>query len=153
MNDYMKIALNEAEKSAKYGDIPVGAVIVKNGAVVSKAHNKKHIKGDPTCHAEILAIKKACKKMKDFRLEECDMYVTLEPCVMCYGAILSARINNLYFGAYDKKFSIDSVVENIKFNHSVNIVGGVMEEECSNMLTGFFSQLRSNKCNLKYKKK
>ena len=153
MNEYMKLALAEAEKSARRGDIPVGAVVVRNGVVIAKAHNKKHATGDPTCHAEILAIKKACKKLRDFRLEECDIFVTLEPCVMCYGAILSARIKNLYFGAYDNKFSIDEVVEHVKFNHSVNIVGGVMEEECSRALSQFFSQLRSSKCNLKHKKK
>ena len=141
----MGIALNEAKKAYKIGDIPVGAVIVKDGKVIAKAYNKKNKTKDPTCHAEVLAIKKACKRIKDFRLEGASMYVTLEPCIMCYGAILSARIDSLYFGAYDKKFSINDIRKHVKFNHTLEMTGGVMEKECSELLSKFFSGLRSDK--------
>ena len=139
---FMDLALKEAKKAYLNGDIPVGAVIVKDGKVISKAYNKKHKTKDCTNHAEILAIKKASKVLNDFRLEGCEMYITLEPCVMCYGAILSARIDKVYFGAYDKKFSIIDISKTIKFNHSVQLVGGVKEKECSNLLSNFFEQLR-----------
>ena len=144
-NQYMSIALKEAKKAYALGDIPVGAVIVKDNKVVAKAYNKKNKTKDPTNHAEILAIKKACKKLGDFRLEGSSMYITLEPCVMCYGAILSARIDNVYFGAYDKKFSIDELKNHIQFNHQAKIEGGVMEKQCGKLLSDFFSELRSGK--------
>ena len=139
---FMDLALKEAKKAYLNGDIPVGAVIVKDGKVIAKAYNKKHKTKDSTNHAEILAIKKASKVLKDFRLEGCEMYITLEPCIMCYGAILSARIEKVYFGAYDKKFSVIEVSDAIKFNHSVQLVGGVKEQECSNLLSNFFEELR-----------
>ena len=148
MNDkYMDIALNMAQKAYNNKDIPVGAVIVKDDKIIAKAYNKKNKKKDPTCHAEILAIKKACKKVKDFRLEDCDVYVTKEPCIMCYGALLSARVNTIYFGAYDKKYSILEVNDHFKFNHTAKIVGGVKEKECSEMLSKFFAELRSEHAN------
>ena len=142
---YMGIALKEAKKAYAIGDIPVGAVVVKDDKIIAKAYNKKNKTKDPTCHAEILAIKKACKKIKDFRLEGASIYVTLEPCVMCYGAILSARIDNIYFGAFDKKFSINELKEHIPFNHVAKIEGGVMEKQCGELLSDFFDKLRSEK--------
>lgn len=145
MNEYMKIALKMAEKAYKNNDIPVGAVVVKDGKIIAKAYNKKNKLNDPTCHAEILAIRKACKKIKDFRLEGVEVYVTKEPCIMCYGALLSARVKTIYFGAYDKKYTILNLNEHFSFNHKAELVGGVMEEECSKMLVEFFSKLRSDK--------
>lgn len=146
MENFMKIAIEEAKKSISSSDVPVGAVIVKNGKIIAKAHNKKMKKHSPTRHAEIIAIEKACRKIGDYRLENCDMIVTKEPCIMCYGAILSARIKNVYFGAYDKKYSILELKDVIKFNHETNLVGGVLEEECAKILTEFFSDLRNEKC-------
>lgn len=146
MNEnFMKLALNEAKKAYKNEDIPVGAVIVKNGEVIAKAYNKKNLLKDPTCHAEILAIKKACKKLGDFRLEDAEIYVTKEPCIMCYGALLSARLKTIYFGAYDKKYSILNLKDNFVFNHTIQLIGGVMENECSELLSKFFEKLRSDK--------
>lgn len=147
---FMKLALNEAKKAYKNGDVPVGVVITKGNQVLSKAYNKKAKLNNPIKHAEIIAIEKACHKINDFRLEDCDIYITLEPCLMCYGAILSARLKNVYFGAYDKKFSIKDVGEHVKFNHTCNMVGGVLENECSALLSSFFAELRSEKCKLKH---
>lgn len=144
---FMNIALKEAQKAYVNKDIPVGAVIVYNGQVIAKAYNKKNKVKDPTCHAEILAIKKACRKIKDFRLEDCDVYVTKEPCIMCYGALLSARVKTIYFGAYDKKYSILNIHEHFNFNHTSEIVGGVKEKECSELLSNFFAELRSENAN------
>ena len=142
----MILALKEAQKAYKVKDIPVGAVVVKDGKVIARSYNKKNKLKNATRHAEILAIEKASKKLKDYRLEGCDIYVTLEPCLMCLGAILSARLSNLYFGAYDKKYSVKDVVEHYNFNHTCNIVGGVLEDECSELLSKFFAELRSEKC-------
>lgn len=144
-NLYMSIALKEAKKAYNIGDIPVGAVIVKNDKIIAKAYNKKNKMKDPTCHAEILAIKKACRKVGDFRLEGASIYITLEPCVMCYGAILSARIDNIYFGASDNKFSINELKNHVQFNHQAKIEGGVMGKQCSELLSDFFKKLRSEK--------
>ena len=143
---YMKLALIEAKKASKNGDIPVGCVVVKDGEVIAKAYNKKHLTNDPTNHAEILAIKKACKVVGDFRLEDCDAYITLEPCLMCYGALLSARVKRIFFGAFDKKYSIMELNNHFVFNHSSQIIGGVMENECGKILSDFFAKLRSEKC-------
>jgi len=146
MNEkFMEIAIKEAKKAATNGDIPVGVVIVKDGKVLAKAYNKKNKLKDPTSHAEILAIKKACKKIGDFRLEDAEVYVTLEPCIMCYGALLSARVKTVYFGAYDKKYSILNLKDNFVFNHSLQLVGGVLENECGELLSSFFEKLRSDK--------
>lgn len=143
MNEkYMAMAIKQAQIAYKNGDIPVGAVIEKDGKVLAKAYNKKALLKSPIKHAEILAIEKACKNIGDFRLEGANLYVTKEPCIMCFGAILSARIENVYFGAYDKKYSILEVVEKINFNHKSNLVGGIMEEKCSKILSDFFEELR-----------
>lgn len=141
--DFMKVALNEASKCGI--DVPCGAVIVKDGKIIAKARNKKEKGKCALYHAESLAIKKASKKLKNFRLDECDIYVTKEPCIMCLGAILSARIKNLYFGAYDKKYGIVAKVDELNFNHKCIIEGGVLEKEASEMLTKFFKKLREKK--------
>ena len=143
---YMKIAYNEAIKAFNKNEIPVGCVIVKDGVIVSKAYNLRESKNSVLAHAELLAIKKANAKLNSWRLEECDMYVTLEPCPMCLGAIIQARIKNLYFGAYDPKTgACGSVLDlnSFKFNHKLDITGGIMVDECSKLMKDFFKTLRS----------
>ena len=143
---YMKMAINEAVKAFNKNEIPVGCVIVKDNLVVAKAHNLREINNLVTSHAEILAITKANKKLKSWRLDDCDIYVTLEPCAMCSGAIIQARIKNLYFGAYDLKAGACGSVLNLfsyPFNHKVNVVGGIIEDECKKLLQDFFKTLRS----------
>ena len=143
---YMKMAINEAVKAFNKNEIPVGCVIVKDNLVVAKAHNLREINNLVTSHAEILAITKANKKLNSWRLDDCDIYVTLEPCAMCSGTIIQARIKNLYFGAYDLKAGACGSVLNLfsySFNHKVNVVGGILEDECKKLLQDFFKTLRS----------
>ena len=147
---FMKEALKEAKKAYEKGEIPVGTVIVKNGKIISRAHNLKEIKKMSTAHAEILAIEKASKKLEAWRLLDCDMYVTLEPCTMCMGAIILSRINNLYIGAEDKKTgAYGSFIDlnKYKYNHNVNIEKGILKEECEYILKDFFKKLRKEKNN------
>lgn len=142
----MKMAYNEAVKAFNANEIPVGCVIVKDGLVVAKSHNLRESKNMVNAHAEMLAIAKANKKLDSWRLDECDIYVTLEPCPMCFGAIIQARFKNLYFGAYDKKTGACGSVLNLgdyKFNHKVNVVGGIMGKECSELISDFFKTLRA----------
>lgn len=136
--EYMNQAIELAKKAGRNGDVPVGAVITKNGKILSKAYNRKNAKRNALYHAEIIAINKACKKVKNFRLENCEIYVTKEPCVMCLGAILSARIDKLYYGAKDKKYSN---LDNIKFNHHCEYIY-VESKECADMLSKFFKERR-----------
>lgn len=138
--ELMKIAILEAKKCK--GDVPIGAVIVCNGKIIAKAHNRKEQKQDATCHAEILAIRKASKKLKNFMLETCEMYVTLEPCMMCYGAICSARIKKLYFGAYNEKYPCVTTFSQLPFNHYPECMGGIREEECKELIQTFFKKVR-----------
>ena len=146
---YMKIALKEAKKAYDKGEIPVGAVIVKDDTVIAKAHNLKELKNDTTKHAEILAIQKASKKLNSWRLENCEMYVTLEPCSMCAGALIQSRIKKVYIGTMDYKTgacgSVLNLLNDFKFNHYVEIESGVMKNECENILKDFFKQLRLSK--------
>ena len=145
MSKYMKIALKEAKKAYKKGEVPIGAVVVKDNKVIARAHNLRESKHDPTGHAEIIAIKKASKKLKSWRLEDCDIYVTLEPCPMCAGAIIQARIKNLYFGAYDSKSGAASSAINLfnyPWNHQVKVNGGILEMESKMLLKEFFKPLR-----------
>lgn len=141
---FMKKAIVLAQKAYDADEVPVGAVIVKEGKVIASAFNKREGSKDATAHAEILAIKKACKKLDDFRLIDCDMYVSLEPCVMCTGAILNARIQNVYFGAHITNGSISAkeITEKAELNHKTNFEGGFFEEECSNLVSGYFKQKR-----------
>lgn len=149
---YMKLAINQAKKSLKIFDVPVGAVIVKDNKVIASAFNTKEKKQVATFHAEILCINKACKKLKSFRLEDCDIYVTKEPCIMCMGAILSARIKTLYFGAYDKKYPTTNKIDNFDFNHKVEIIGGVLQKENEEILTNYFKKLRKENASNRNKK-
>ena len=139
---FMKKALDLAKKSAKEGEIPIGAVIVKDGKVIATGRNTRNKTIIATKHAEVIAIERACKKLKDWRLEGAEMFVTVEPCPMCAGAILNSRIKKLYFGAYEKKSG--AVLSNHRLlflgalNHQVEVEGGVLESECSALLKEFF---------------
>ena len=138
-------ALKEAEKSSKKGEVPVGAVVVSENKVLSRAHNEVIEKNDPTAHAEIMAIRKACLKRKNYRLSDCDLYVTLEPCPMCLGAAVNSRIKRLIFGAYDPKGGAVESVMKFPFdrmNHKPKIKGGVLAEECGKILKDFFKEKR-----------
>lgn len=144
--DYMNEALKEAKKACDKGEVPVGAVIVLNDKIIARAHNMRETKQSITAHAELLAIEKASKKLGTWRLENCDLYVTLEPCPMCSGAIIQSRIRSVYFGTFDPKAGACGSVLNLfdyKFNHFVQIHGPVDEEKCSKILKDFFKELRS----------
>ena len=146
---FMKMALKEAKKAYDKLEIPVGAVIVKDGKVIAKAHNLKETKLDTTKHAEILAIQKASKKLESWRLLDCEMYVTLEPCSMCAGAIINARIGKLYIGALDEKTgaagSVLNLFQDYTFNHKVEVEKEIMKSECEEILKDFFKMLRKIK--------
>ena len=148
---FMREAIRQAKKAADIGEMPIGAVIVRNGKIVSRGYNKREKKKNALLHAEVDAINKACSRLGGWRLPECDIYVTLEPCPMCAGAILNARIDNVYFGAFDKKSGCGGSVINLfdmkLCNYTVNVTGGIMEEKCSEIIKGFFRQLRNNKGN------
>lgn len=148
---FMKEALKQAQKAYDKLEVPVGAVIVKDGKIIARAYNQKEEKNDTTNHAEILAIKKASKKLESWRLLDCDMYVTLEPCSMCAGALIQSRIRKVYIGASDEKTgacgSVLNLLEDFKFNHKVEVEKGVMQEECETMLKNFFKELRVIKKN------
>jgi Cytosine/adenosine deaminases len=145
-NEYMSIAINEAVKAAKNDEVPVGAVIVKEGVVISCAHNQKEFERDATKHAEMIAIQRASKKLNNWHLDGCTLYVTLEPCAMCAGAIIQSRIEKVVFGAYDPKGgSLGSCFNlyDIKgFNHYPKVEKGVLEKECSELLKTFFKAKR-----------
>lgn len=146
---FMKEALKEARKAYDKEEIPVGAVIVKDNKIIARAYNKKEEKMDTTKHAEILAIQKASKKLKSWRLMNCDMYVTLEPCSMCAGALIQSRIRKVFIGTKDPKTgacgSVLNLLEDYKFNHEVQIESGIMEKECETILKEFFKYLRNKK--------
>ena len=145
---YMKEALKEAKKAKAIGEVPIGAVIVKDDKIIARAHNLRETKMNSLKHAEIIAIDKACKKLSNFRLENCDLYVTVEPCLMCAGAIVQARIRKLYFGTTDEKFgAVVSVCRafDIKSNHKVELEYGVCKAECEKIVKDFFKELREKK--------
>ena len=146
---FMKQALKEAQKAYDKLEIPVGAVIVKDGKIIARAHNIKELKNDTTKHAEIIAIQKASKKLGAWRLNDCEMYVTLEPCPMCAGAIIQARIKKLYIGTMDEKTgacgSVLNLLEDYKFNHQVEVETGLLNKECEKILKDFFKDLRKKK--------
>ena len=137
---YIKIALNEAKKAYKKCDVPVGAVIVKNNKIIAKAYNKKENKGNAILHAELIAINKACKKLKTWHLENCKLYTTLEPCPMCIGAIIQSRIGSLYYSTNNNNYSEINMLK--KYNKQINIKSGILKEEASNLLTKFFKEQR-----------
>ena len=145
---FMRLALKEAKKAALKDEVPVGAIIVLGDKVISKAYNKRVEKEQTHAHAEMLAIEKANKKLGSWRLEDCKLYVTLEPCPMCAGAIIQSRIKTLYYGAKDPKGGVAGSVINlfdVKFNHHVEAIGGILEEDCAKELKNFFKNLRNQK--------
>ncbi|HYE82235.1 MAG TPA: tRNA adenosine(34) deaminase TadA [Clostridia bacterium] len=143
---FMQKALEEAQKAFDKDEVPVGAVIVRNGEIVAAAHNCRELSKDATAHAEMLAIREACEALGGWRLLDCDMYVTLEPCTMCSGAIMHARIERLYIGAMDPKGgaagSILNLFEDYHFNHRTEVTKGILENECSQILKDFFKRKR-----------
>ena len=143
---FMKCAITEAKKAYEKLEVPIGAVIVKDGNIIARAHNLRETKKQACAHAEILAIEKACKKLGAWRLENCEMYITLEPCAMCAGAIINSRIKKIYIGAMDPKGgavgSKINLLKDIKLNHETEIQYGVCSEECSELLKDFFKELR-----------
>ena len=145
----MKEALKEALKAYKKLEVPVGAVIVKDEKIIARAHNIKEEKNDTTKHAEILAISKASKKLQNWRLTDCEMYVTLEPCSMCAGALINSRIKKVYIGTLDEKTgacgSVFNLLEDYTFNHKVEIQKGILKTECEKLLKDFFKELRKQK--------
>ncbi len=145
---FMKEALKEAKKAYTKEEIPVGAIIVKDGKIIARAHNLRESKNSSIAHAEILAIKKANKKLNAWRLEDCEMYITLEPCMMCMGAIINSRIKKIYIGTLDPKTGACMSVINIeeyKFNHTVEIETGILKKDCEYILKDFFKMLRQAK--------
>ena len=148
---FMKEALKEAKKAYEKLEVPVGCVIVKNNKIIARGHNIKETKRDTTKHAEIVAIQKASKKLDSWRLIDCEMYVTLEPCCMCAGAIVNSRIKKVYIGAMDKKTgavgSVLNLFNDYKFNHKVEFETGVLDKESEEILKNFFKELRKTKSN------
>ena len=146
MRRYMELALEEAQKAFDLGEVPVGAVIVKDEQVIAAAHNLTESSKDPTAHAEMLAIRKAAEVLGGWRLTGCSMYVTLEPCSMCAGALVWSRMENLYIGTRDPKAgacgSVFNIAESEKLNHRIHVEYGLLEEECSELLKTFFKKLR-----------
>ena len=146
---YMKEALKEAKKAELIDEVPIGCVIVKDDKIIARGHNQRETNQSPIGHAEIIAINKASKKLKSWRLEGCDIYVTLEPCIMCSGAIIQSRINKVYYGAFDPKGgalgSSINVLEAKNINHHPEVISGVMQEECSKIITNYFKAKRQSK--------
>ncbi|MGI2329754.1 tRNA adenosine(34) deaminase TadA [Planococcus sp. YIM B11945] len=146
---YMKLAIEEAQKAAAKGEVPIGAVIVHNGEVIARAHNLRETTQNAVTHAELLAIQDACNHLESWRLEETILYVTLEPCPMCAGAILQSRIPRVVYGARDAKAgSVDSLyrlLNDERFNHQCDVKENVLADECGQLLTQFFRNIRENK--------
>jgi len=149
---WMTFALKEAEKAMEKGEMPVGAIILHSNKIVGKGYNLRETLKDPTAHAEILAITSAAASLNSWRLEDCTLYVTLEPCPMCAGAILNARIPRVVFGSYDKAAGMCGSVENLcdqnLLNHRVLVKGGVMEEQCKSLIEAFFQSMRKSNSNI-----
>lgn len=146
---YMKEAIKQAKKAYAIGEVPIGCVIVYEGKIIGRGYNRRTIDKNPLAHAELIAIKKASKKMGDWRLEDCTLYVTLEPCQMCSGAIVQARVKKVVVGCMNPKAGCAGSILNLlqveQFNHQVELETGVLEEECSEMVKNFFKELRKAK--------
>ncbi|MBS4225076.1 tRNA adenosine(34) deaminase TadA [Lederbergia citrea] len=146
---YMRMAIAEAEKAGDMNEVPIGAVMVLNGEVISTAHNLRETDQNAVAHAELIAIEKACKKLGTWRLEGAELYVTLEPCPMCSGAIILSRIKKVVYGAADPKAGCAGTLMNLlgdeRFNHQSEVIEGVLEEECGRLLSNFFREIRIKK--------
>jgi len=146
---YMKAAISQAKKALKLNEVPIGCIIVHNDKIIGRGYNRRNTDKTALGHAEITAIRKASKYLGDWRLEQCTMYITLEPCQMCSGAIVQARIPTVIIGAMNPKAgcagSIINLLQMQQFNHQVNIEKGILEEECTSLLTSFFKELRELK--------
>lgn len=146
---FMKEAIRQAKKAEVIGDVPIGCVIVSDGRIIARGYNKRNRNKTVLAHAELLAMSKACRKAGDWRLEDCTMYITLEPCQMCAGAIVQARIPRVVIGSMNPKAGCGGSILNLlqmkEFNHQVEVTRGVLEEECSEMLSAFFRKLRQKK--------
>ena len=153
---YMKEAIKQAKKAAKIGDVPIGCVLVKDGQIIARGYNRRNADKTVLSHAEVTSIKKACKKEGDWRLEDCTLYVTLEPCPMCAGAIVQARIPKVVIGCMNPKAgcagSVLDLLHEDGFNHQVEMENGVLEEECSRLMKDFFKALREKKAAIKKQK-
>ncbi|MEQ6029734.1 tRNA adenosine(34) deaminase TadA [Staphylococcus saccharolyticus] len=151
--DYMRLAIKEANKAMTIGEVPIGAIIVKDHQVIARAHNLRETLQQPTAHAEQIVIERASEVVGSWRLEDCTLYVTLEPCVMCAGAIVMSRIPRVVYGATDPKGgcsgSLMNLLEQPQFNHRSSVESGVLEKECSQLLQSFFKQIREQKKALK----
>ncbi len=146
---WMQEAILEASKAGEKGEVPIGAVIVRDGAIIARGHNLRETSCDPTSHAEMIAIREASVSMQAWRLSGCTLYVTLEPCPMCAGAIVQARLDRVVFGAHDPKAGCAGTLMNLlqepRFNHRTEVVGGVLEQECGGLLSAFFARLREKR--------
>jgi tRNA(adenine34) deaminase len=146
---YMQAAIDEAHQAGLLNEVPIGAVVVHDGKIIGRGHNMREHFQDVTYHAEMLAIMEACETLGSWRLEDCDLYVTLEPCIMCSGAIINSRIANVYYGAPDPKAgAVDSLyhlLNDQRLNHQVAVHHGIMKDECSQMLKNFFRAIRKRK--------
>lgn len=146
---YMREAIKEAKKAEAMDEVPIGAVVVYQGQVIGRGHNLRESTHDPTAHAEIIAIRQAAQMMKSWRLEECSLYVTLEPCPMCAGAILQSRIERVIYGATDPKAgcagTLFNLLQDSRFNHQTEVILGIEQETCRQLLTNFFQMLRQRK--------
>jgi tRNA(adenine34) deaminase len=142
----MRIALEEATAALAHADVPIGAVVVRDGDVVARAHNERELRGDPTAHAEILALRAAAESLGSWRLDGCAIYVTLEPCPMCAGALVLARLERLVYGPQDPKagaaYSLYNIVQDPRLNHSLEVIPDVLADECSALLRDFFAGKR-----------
>ncbi|MGF6953068.1 tRNA(adenine34) deaminase [Neobacillus sp. B4I6] len=147
--DFMREAIKEAEKAEELKEVPIGAVIVIEGKVVARAHNLRENEQNAIAHAELLAIDQACKELRSWRLEEAVLYVTLEPCPMCAGAIMLSRVKRVVYGAADPKGgcagTLMNLLEDERFNHQSEVIGGVLEKECGQILSDFFRKIRERK--------
>jgi len=145
-DDYMKVALEEAQKAAKKDEVPVGAVVVLSGRIIGRAHNMPITHHDPSAHAEMLALREAAKTIGNYRLIGAELYVTLEPCIMCAGAIIQARLARVVFGARDPKYgavaSLYQVLADQRLNHQVAVTEGILKEECGEIISRFFREKR-----------
>ncbi|MDD8016380.1 MAG: tRNA adenosine(34) deaminase TadA [Acidobacteriota bacterium] len=146
--EFMKKALAQARKAAAEGEVPVGAVVVHHGKIIGSGRNRAIAKSDPTAHAEVAAIRQACRRRKNYRIADCELFVTLEPCAMCLGAVVQARIRRLIYGAADPKAGAVKSVMTFPFarlNHRPEITGGILSEECGRLLKDFFKERRRNR--------